>query len=73
MPGTEDKMENNTNNSSYNDFDDLGAETRQYMAEHMGEFKTAGGGSIAEELRRFIEQDIEATADRHAVSESAAR
>lgn len=72
MPGTEDKMENNTNNSSYNDFDDLGAETRQYMAEHMGEFKTAGGGSIAEELRRFIEQDIEATADRPAVSESAA-
>ena len=70
-------MENNGNNinnsassapgGAFNEFEDLGAETRRYMAEHMGEFKTAGGGSIAEELRRFIEQDVEATADRPAV------
>ncbi len=71
-------MENNGNNinnsasnapgGAFNEFEDLGAETRRYMAEHMGEFKTAGGGSIAEELRRFIEQDVEATADRPAVT-----
>lgn len=68
-PGMEDKMENNTNNGSFNEFEDLGAETRRYMAEHMGEFRQneqpasspepgrPDFDSLADELRRFIERD----------------
>ena len=60
----------NTNNSSFNEFEDLGAETRRYMAEHMDEFSGEGHGEgspsagrpdfdgLAAELRRFIEQDV---------------
>ena len=32
----------NTNNSSFNEFEDLGAETRRYMAEHMDGFLRRG-------------------------------